>query len=103
MTNNLDDLAKRLKTLSDNAKAINGENEVPFNELFSQSFMLQHTNNSYSSFDGFLKASGFADIAFEKIPNDEWDKWVANASNFGSWDEMKKSASQAWITKKLGF
>lgn len=29
MTNNLDDLAKRLKTLSDNAKAINGENEVP--------------------------------------------------------------------------
>lgn len=30
MTDNLDDLAKRLKTLSDNAKAINGENEVPF-------------------------------------------------------------------------
>lgn len=50
-----------------------------------------------------LKASGFADIAFEKIPDDEWDKWVANASNFGSWDEMKESASQAWITKKLGF
>lgn len=47
MTDNLDDLAKRLKTLSDNAKAINGENEVPFNELFSQSFMLQHTNNSW--------------------------------------------------------
>lgn len=71
MKNNFNKAIKKLDTLQKNASSINGENKVPFSELFSSQFMLQHTSNSFSSFSNFLNASKFGDVPFEEIPDDE--------------------------------
>ena len=63
--------------------------------------MLQHTHNSYSSFDEFLNASKFADVPFEEISDDEWDTWVNEHTDFQSWKDMQTVASQEWIAKKI--
>lgn len=103
MSNSLDDLINKLKQLQQNAEQISGDNEVPFDELFNEPFMQQHTNNSYSSFSEFLNSSKFGDIPFEEIPDDEWDDWVDKNTDFQSWKDMQTTASQEWISKKLGF
>ena len=103
MTNDLDKFSKRLEQFQKNAKKINGNNQVPFSELFNQQFMLSHTGNQYSSFDDFLKASKFSDMPFEEIPDDEWGKWVSSQTDFQSWKDMKTNAGQQWVTKQLGF
>lgn len=103
MSNSLDDLTNKLKQLQQNAEQISGDNEVPFDELFNEPFMQRHTNNTYSSFSKFLNSSKFGDIPFEKIPDDEWDDWVDKNTDFQSWEDMQTTASQEWISKKLGF
>lgn len=102
MINGLDDLSNSLNKLKQNAERINGNNSVPFSELFNSSFMLQHTQNAYSSFSEFLNASKFANVPFEEIPDDELDKYIADNTDFQSWKDMQTTASKNWVTKQLG-
>ncbi|MBD5806512.1 hypothetical protein [Limosilactobacillus walteri] len=103
MNDGLDDLINHIDKMQKNAERLNGKNEFTNDELFSRPFMLQHTYNTYSSLDEFLNASKFADIPFEEIPDDEWDEWVANKTDFQSWKEMQTTAHKKLIAKKLGF
>lgn len=102
MTNGLDKLTKRFDELAKNASELNGTHEVLSSELFSQSFMLEHTNRKFSSFDNFVTAK-FGDMAFKDIPDDEFDQWVKESTDFDSWKDMQESAGESYVTKKLGF
>ena len=62
--------------------------------------MSKHTN--YKFFDEVLSASGFTQL-FEDIPNDDWDIYVSQHSNFTAWDEMVDTAAEPYASKKLGF
>ncbi|ANU51336.1 hypothetical protein [Limosilactobacillus reuteri] len=100
MNDGLDDLINHIDKMQKNAERLNGKNEFTNDELFSRPFMLQHTYNTYSLLDEFLNASKFADIPFEEIPDDEWDEWVANKTDFQSWKEMQTTAYEKLIAKK---
>lgn len=103
MSNDFDKFVKRLDHLQKNAKKINGENQIPFSEMFNQQFMLTHTQNKYSSFDELLSASPFDGVPLEDIPDDKWDKWLSDSTDFQSWKEMQDSAAHNWMVNKLGF
>lgn len=103
MSDGFKELSKRLNHLENNAKSIGGKNTVPFDELYNRSFMIQHTDNAYSSFDDFVNAGNFGNVTFKEIPDAEWEKWVVASTDFSSWEEMQKSAGESWIARKLGF
>jgi len=78
--NGLDDFSNRLDQLSENAQSVAGTHEYSFKEVFSDQFMIEHTN--FSTIDEFLLSSP------EKI---------------STWKEMMSAAAQILIMKKLGF
>lgn len=61
--NGLDDFSNRLDQLSENAQSVAGTHEYSFKEIFSDQFMIEHTN--FSTIDEFLLSSP------EKISNAE--------------------------------
>lgn len=93
----LDKVHQRLDQLQKNAESISGKNEVPFTELFLDSFMLANTD--FPNFQQMLDASGIEDN--EEIRGEAWNSFVVAHTRFASWDEMFKAASNEWITRKL--
>ena len=102
--NGLDDFSNRLDQLSENAQSVAGTHEYSFKEVFSDEFMIEHTN--FSTIDEFLLSSP------EKISNAEefekadeaiLDVFVSEQTKFDTWKEMMSAAAQILIMKKLGF
>ncbi|MCR5176243.1 MAG: hypothetical protein K6C05_05275 [Anaerovibrio sp.] len=91
-----DDVLGRLKSME-------GRHSIPFNELFPEAFMHQHTKAA--SIDNFLIEGGYDsdDESFNAIPEDEFNEYVKNNSDFNSWDDMKKSATIIYLSEKYGF
>lgn len=103
MSNGFNDLEKHLNKMSKAAKELDGDNEIPFNELFPSNFISTHTD--YSSMEDFVSASGLDfsnQEAFEAIEESVLDNFVASHSTFDSWKDMLSSASERWVAKKLG-
>ena len=102
--NGLDKLQDQLKQMQKSAKELDGTHEIPFSELFTESFMLKHT--SYSIFDELLSAGGFSANTteeFQAIPDAVFDKHISQNSQFSSWQEMLDTATSDYVTKKMGF
>ena len=96
----LDELQQNLKNLSNNAKAISGENEVPYTDLFHQAFMKKRTK--YSDISDFLSGAGVeSQEDLELIPDEKLDAFVQANSEFPSWEEMLGSAGEEWAADKL--
>jgi hypothetical protein len=99
----LDELKRRLDNLQRRAENLHGTHSIPISELLTSSFMQRHTK--FETFDAMLEASGFTvetPSDFEAIPDDEWDKFVASATPFSSWQAMLSDAGAAWAKKELG-
>lgn len=98
-----DEAMDELDELGRKAQELEGEQEVPIEELLTSSFMRRRTN--FSSFEEMLEASQW-DVEtqedFEAIPDDEWDRFVAEHSRFPNWEEMLGAAAQAWAARQLG-
>ena len=100
----LDKLEKQLKQMKKGAKELSQTNQVPFDELFTDSFMRKYT--AFSSIDELLDAGGFkveSSEDFESIPDAELDKHIASNTNFKSWEDMLGEAVSLFAAKKLGF
>lgn len=100
----LDDFSNRLDQLSENAQSISGTHEYSFKEVFSDKFMIEHTN--FSTIDEFLlsspeKISNAEE--FEKADESILDIFVSEQTKFNTWKEMMSAAAQILIMKKLGF
>ncbi|ALV21027.1 hypothetical protein [Carnobacterium antarcticum] len=99
-----EDMSKKLNDLSKKANNANGEHSVPFEELFSSSFMNKYTNGDeiYS----FFIAGGFDasnNESFEAIDENQLDVYISDNSSFQSWQDMKNSAAEQYTLKILGF
>jgi hypothetical protein len=73
-------------------------------ELFPPDFMRRFTD--FLDLDEMFKASGFhveSTEDFAKIPDDAWDRFIAERTLFGNWHEMQEKAGGEWVSKKLGF
>ena len=98
-----DELQKELKKMADGAKELERTKEVPFSELFTTKFMKKHS--SFSSFDEFLDAGNFnvkSSEDFDAIPDDVLDRHVSAYTNFTDWDDMLGTATDEYVSRKLG-
>lgn len=98
--NGFDELKNHLSKIENNVSDLSKTDKLSFDELFTSDFMSKHTN--CKSFDEFLSASGFTQ-SFEDIPDDDWDTYVSQHSNFTSWEEMMDTAVEQYVSIKLGF
>jgi len=99
----LDDLADQFGEMADNAEELEGENEVAFEELFTEQLMRQHTD--VASFDEFLEQSQWeveSEEDFEAIPEDEFDEYVNENTDFESWEDMYGTAGTEWMAREIG-
>lgn len=99
-----DDLQKELKQMQRAAKELDGTHKVPFSELFTSGFMRKYT--PFDSLDTLLEVGGFqaeTSEEFDAIPDEALDKHIAATTKFSSWEEMLDTASEEYVTRKLGF
>ncbi len=95
---------RRLKEMKENAEKLDGENNVPFQELFNPAFMRKYTN--FQNIDDMLENSGFkieSQEDFEAIDDLKWDEYVRKNTRFQNWHEMMSEATSLWALKQMGF
>lgn len=98
----LNEFQKKLDNMVKAAEELSGENQVPFSELFTESFLRTYTK--FSNFDDFLDQEIFSKYPdLKSIPDDEMDHFVSLNSRFSSWEEILNKASETYIAKRLGF
>ncbi len=97
-----DDFKKHIEKLQGNIEKLEGQHNIPFDELFSTSFMSRYTN--FSSIDELLQKSNFdinSQEDFEKIPEDKMDSFIAMHTSFLTWNQMSTKASEEWLARQL--
>jgi len=98
------ELEKNLKDLQIKAQKVDGTSNVPISELFPSSFLIKHSK--FSSIDELFPSNGFTISSqedFERIHQNELDKFIKNNTDFNDWEEMLNAAVEDWTNKKLGF
>lgn len=95
-----DELQRKLNTLANNAKELNGEHTLSAKELFPTSFMQENTDVS-SLQDLFPGYDVSSDETFSKIPSSVVEQSVKEHTKFDSWDELKETAAKAYVERKL--
>ncbi|MGF7059244.1 hypothetical protein [Brassicibacter mesophilus] len=98
-----DKLEKQLKQMEKAAKDLEKEKYIPFENLFTKSFMLKYTN--FTTFDELLEDGNFvvnSEEDFKAIPDDEFDKHIAATTRFSKWEDMLNHATEIYVSKKLG-
>lgn len=97
-----EELADELDRLQDRIDEVDGETTVTFDELFPADFMKTYTE--FDSIQALFKASPWSvetGADFEAIPEDEFDRYVADHSEFDSWEAMLSAAAREWIGREL--
>jgi hypothetical protein len=91
----LDDLKEQLeKTFNE---------EVPMVEVFNSEFMMMYTD--FNSFEEFMESSIWtveSQEDFEAIPEDEFDEYVNEHTEFPSWEVMFETGQRQYFERKFG-
>lgn len=92
-TEGFDEFSRKLEDLARRAEDLEGEREVPLSELFPPSFVSVHTD--FPDMETMLAKSPW-DVEtvadFERIPGDEWERYITERTRFASWEEMQERA-----------
>lgn len=94
-TSGFDELINKLEK-------IGGENEVSFGELFPDSFIKKHTE--FETLEVLFEESDYdvkSEEDFKQIPQEDWDNFIENHTEFSSWQDMMGKAFQRWVGEKL--
>lgn len=98
----LDELEDALDEMLGDALKLGETNEIPFTELFPPDFM-----RLYSDFDNiehFFEASPWeveSQQDFHEIPQEAFDDYVANHTDFPDWETMQETAFNRYIERKM--
>jgi hypothetical protein len=98
------EFGKELKKLEKKAKELEKGQSISFIDLFNEKFMSRYTK--FGSIDEFFNNSPFEienNEDFEKINENELDKYVGENTKFSTWQDMLGTAGQEHIAKQLGF
>lgn len=104
-TKGLDELRRKVDELDGKMKALEGEHHVLFSELFPPQFLHQYT--SFTSLDDLeqkAQQNGFTlDTlsGFTATPQDKWDEFIAQHSQFGSWQEMMNVGAADYARRQI--
>ncbi|OLO12775.1 hypothetical protein BTW10_04030 [Chromohalobacter japonicus] len=98
-----DELQKKLKGMADGAKVLEGEQQISIPDLLTKDFVSEHTK--FRDAQQIFDESGFEinnAEDFKAIPDADWDKYIAQISDFESWSEMLKAATAEYVKRKMG-
>jgi hypothetical protein len=93
---------KGLDQLLKNAKELEGTHQVKLVEILNPEFVSSHS--TFADLETLFAASGFkidSPDDFAAIPDDEWDKFILENTDFSSWEEMQRSGGAAHMKKRL--
>ncbi|MEG1082610.1 MAG: hypothetical protein RSE44_29180, partial [Pseudomonas sp.] len=85
-----------------NAKELQGRREVTLADLMDPQFISSHSK--FPDLNALFAASGFkveTPEDFAAIPDDQWDDFISEHTNFSSWLEMQKAANAAYVKAQL--
>jgi hypothetical protein len=94
----VDEAIRKLDQLAKKAEALDGQHDVPLNELMPDSFVRRYTD--YQSLQAMVDAGGID--TSDDLHGEDWNNFVASHSRFGGWKEMQNKAVAEWTKKKLG-
>lgn len=86
----------------DSGLRMNEPNEITFEQLFTEEFMQLYTE--FESFDELLEASQWEvedQDDFEAIPEDAFDTYVDDHTDFPSWEVMYQTAAQRFLERQF--
>lgn len=92
-----------LKNLQKKMSEMKSEQSVPLTELLTPKFIV--SCSSFKNAQELFDKSGFkidSPNDFAAIPEDAWDKYIAQKTTYKSWSEMLQAATIAWTKKKIG-
>ena len=98
----LDDIMQSLDNLAKKAEELSGSREVTFAELFSDEFISSNTNAT--TMNEFLGNSGFdvsSTESFLAIPDEDWNRYVMENSDFESWEDMQRAAAAEYYRNQF--
>ena len=75
---------------------------VSFAELFPPRFMSEHS--SFGTMEELFDKSGFKVESMEDfgaIPDEEWETFIVQNTNFDSWEEMQQTAGASFAQEAL--
>lgn len=81
---------------------MNEPNEIPFEQLFTQEFMQLYTE--FESFEALLESSQWEveeQEDFEAIPEDDFDSYVDEHTDFPSWEVMYQTAAERFLERQF--
>ncbi|WP_460418760.1 hypothetical protein [Pseudomonas sp. microsymbiont 2] len=91
-----------LDKLIENAKEVDGKHQVKLVDMMNPAFISAHSK--FADLEALFAASGFkVDSAedFAAIPDDEWDTFIKENTDFESWLDMQKTAGAEYVKAKL--
>lgn len=98
--NGLDDFARSLDKLAKNAHSLEGQHNLSVEELFSPSFMGNHTR--FQNFSEFVLASPCeVSSSDDWVPPGEFEQFIREQTDLSSWQEMLEQAAADWTTDRL--
>ena len=92
-----------MQELRKKLEELDGEHQVPFEEMLTDKFISDNTN--YSSLQEMLEKSCIkieSTDDLEDIPDNQRDDFIRQNTTFDIWDEMLSKAWEEWIKHKLG-
>ena len=99
----LDDLQRELEELAENARRLDGTNEVSLTDLLPPSFMRRHSR--FADIEELFDASPWTVTTaddFAAIPDEQWDQFIDEHTSFRDWERMQEAGAQQWVAKELG-
>jgi hypothetical protein len=91
-----------LERLSKNLEDLGNKKSVTLDELMNDRFVSSHSK--YKNFDELLSCSPFTvETAedFKAIPDNEWDSYISQNTDYGSWREMQVKAFEYYAKEQI--
>lgn len=90
------------KQFLDGIQRLDRTSKVPLAEMMTPEFVSTHSR--FSDFEEFIASSPFEPKTAEDflaIPDEAWDAYVAEATDFEGWQQMASVAGRDWLIRKL--
>ena len=97
----IEELERKLEREQARLERLAAPHNVSTDELFPSEFMAEHTK--LTSFDDMLGELDTKPAVFDDLDAiEEWDRLVAELTDFETWDDMKQTAVELHMARRLG-
>ncbi|MCM2461041.1 hypothetical protein HGO40_11175 [Pseudomonas sp. CG7] len=89
--------------LKQNIDKLAATTEVKLGEMMNPAFIAAHS--SFADLDGLVKGAGFKVESIEDFkanPDDEWDIFIKENTDFDSWLDMQQTAHRDYVASIMG-